>query len=162
MTAQIHERLIYDGNETSMAFCPLLPENNPRIKKLTDEEIEYDDENGIIFSTACWRKYVGTWEIKDGRFYLLGLEGRYRLNGSEPLFADWFSGVLRIPRGEMIQYVHMGYGSVFEEEVHVKVKQGVVTETKVIDNRGMKHDEWRLGWDNLPGLENRFPGDDEM
>ena len=39
MTAQVHETLIYDGNETSMAFCPPLPENNPRVKMLTDEEI---------------------------------------------------------------------------------------------------------------------------
>ena len=162
MTAQVHETLIYDGNETSMAFCPPLPENNPRVKMLTDEEIEEDDASGIVFSTACWRQYIGTWEIKGGRFYLKGIEGRYQLGGSEPLFADWFTGVLRIPRGEMLQYVHMGYGSVFEEEVHVKIEQGVVTDTKVIDNRGKKHDEGRLGWQNLPGNENRFPGDDEM
>ncbi len=162
MTAQIHETLIYDGNETSMAFCPPLPEDNPRIKRLTDEEIKANDVDSIIFSTACWREYVGTWEIKEGRFYLVRLEGRYRLNGSEPLFADWFTGVLRIPRGEMIRYVHMGYGSVFEEEAHVKVEQGIVTKTKLVDNRGKRHDERRLAWDNLPGHENRFPGDDEM
>jgi hypothetical protein len=164
MTAQIHEQLIYNGDQTSMAFCPPLPENNPCIRELSDEEIERGEGGGgpFIFSTACWRQYVGTWEIKDGRFYLVGIEGRYRLEGDEPLFADWFTGVLRIPRGEMLQYVHMGYGSVFEEEVHVKVEQGVVTETKVIDNRGKKHDEWRLGWENLPGHENRFPGDDEV
>ena len=162
MTAQIHEILIYDGNKTSMAFCPPLPEDNPRIKRLTDEEIEERDASGLIFSTACWREYLGTWEIKEGRFYLVGLKGRYRLKGSEPLFADWFTGVLRIPRGELIQYVHMGYGSVFEEEVHTKVEQGIVTETKVIDNRGKNHDKGRLGLENLPGHENRFPGDDKM
>lgn len=162
MTAQIHEILIYDGNETSMAFCPPLAEDNPRIKRLTDEEFKEDGLGGIIFSTACWRGYKGTWEIKEDRFYLVGLKGRYRLTGSEPLFADWFTGVLRIPRGEMILYVHMGYGSVFEEELHVKVEQGIVTATKVIDNRGKKHDEGRLEWENLPGHENRFPGDDEM
>lgn len=144
MTAQIHEIMIYDGNETEMASCPPLPENNPRIKKLNDEEIDFDNAGGIIFSTACWREYVGKWEIKDGRFYLVGLEGRYRLDGREPLFADWFTGVLRIPRGDMIQYFHIGYGSVFEEEVYVKVEQGVITETHVIDNRDKKHDEGRL------------------
>ena len=137
MTAQVHETLIYDGNETSMAFCPPLPENNPRVKMLTDEEIEEDDASGIVFSTACWRQYIGTWEIKGGRFYLRGIEGRYQLGGSEPLFADWFTGVLRIPRGEMLQYVHMGYGSVFEEEVHVKIEQGVVTNTKVVPQQNL-------------------------
>ncbi|MEQ8766515.1 MAG: hypothetical protein RL885_21555 [Planctomycetota bacterium] len=162
MTAQVHEILIYDGERTSMAFCPPLPDDDPRVKKLDDEEIEEDIECRIMFSTDCWRGYVGTWEIRNGRFYLVGLRGRYRMNGDEPLLADWFTGVLRIPRGKVIQYVHMGFGSVFEEEVHVKVEQGVVTETRVIDNRGKEHDEGQLKWENMPGGENRFPGDDEM
>lgn len=118
MTAQIHERLIFDGEETSMAFCPPLPKGHSRI-------IEIDPDKAL-FSTACWRGYQGTWEIKDGQFYLVGLGGRFRLQGEEPLLADWFSGVLRIPRGEMLQYVHMGFGSVFEEEVHVKIVRGVL------------------------------------
>lgn len=161
MTAQVHERLIYDGDETSMAFCPPLPDNHPRIKALSDEEVETGDTEGIMFSTACWRQYVGTWELKEGRFYLIGLEGRYKLEGDEPLLADWFTGILRIPKGEMVQYVHMGFGSVFEQETHIKIEKGVVTKTRTVDNRGKKHDEGSLGWRNLPGMENRFPGDDE-
>jgi hypothetical protein len=141
MTAQIHENLIYKDYNTTMAFSPPIPENNSRVIDLSGKEIKEDYSRGVIYSTACWREYVGTWEIKNGRFYLVGLEGRYRLAGDGPFFADWFTGVLRIPRGEMIQYVHMGYGSIFEEEVHVKIEQGVVMQTKVINNRGKKHEE---------------------
>jgi hypothetical protein len=44
--------------------------------------------------------------------------------------------VLNVPRGEMLEYVHMGYLSVFEEELHISIERGVVTGRHVIDNRG--------------------------
>ena len=90
----------------------------------------------ITFSTTCWRRYRGTWDIRDGRLALIALEGRYELKGEAPLAADWVSGVLNVPRGKMLEYVHMGYLSVFEEELHITVERGVVTGRRMIDNRG--------------------------
>jgi hypothetical protein len=215
MTAQIPEKLIYKGEITSMAFCPPLPWENPRIIKADDSAAknyhtvlwrdkigtwqekngryylvkvtdrdkplgaevpsyadweadimrkEADDSEEVSYehSTACWRQYVGTWEIKDGQFFLVKLKGQYRLSGEEPLFADWFTGVLRIHKGEVLQYVHMGFGSVFEEEVHVKIEKGLVTKTKTINNRGKTHNEKSLAMRNLPSMAHRFPGDDEL
>jgi len=167
MTAQTHELLIFEGEETSMAFCPPLPEKHPRIIEIhpgpflapTDK---LRDEDRELFSTACWRAYQGTWEIKDGRFFLIGLRGRFHLQGEEPLLADWFSGVIRIPKGKMLLYVHMGFGSVYEQEVHVKIERGLVMKSRVIDNRNKKHNEWELGEKNLPSRYNRFPGDDKL
>lgn len=159
MTAQVHENLILDGEKTSMAFCPPLPENDPRVTKLKDDEI---DDGGIIFSTACWRQYIGTWEIKDNKFYLVSLNGRYKISENTPILADWFTGTLRIPQGEMLHYVHMGYGSVFERELHIKIENGIVTKSKTIDNRDKDVNEDELGWKNLPGFENIFDGDDEL
>jgi hypothetical protein len=77
----------------------------------------------------------------------------------EPLLADWFTGVLRIPRGERLAYMHMGFGSVYDEELHIHVEHRRVTGTRVYDNRGKEIDTYRLGVDNLPSRENRFPGD---
>lgn len=162
MTAQIHERLILDGEETSMAFCPPLPDAHPRIFEVSPDQILAEEDDFVRGSTACWRGYQGSWEIKDGRFYLVGLRGRFQLREGEPILADWFSGMLRVPKGNMLQYVHMGYGSVYEQEVHIKVERGVVVKTCVIDNRGKKHDAREIGWRNLPGSENRFPGDEEL
>lgn len=133
MTAQIHERLIYNGEETSMAFVPPLPKSHPRIREL--DAMDALRGGGMMFSTACWRRYQGSWEIREGRFYLVGLVGIYQMEGEEPIFADWFSGTLRIPRGEMIQYVHMGFGSVYEQDLLVTIVKGVVTRTKTVDNR---------------------------
>lgn len=162
MTAQMHERLILDGQQTSMAFCPPLPEAHPRLIHVDPQTPAEPGESSILFSTACWRRYQGTWEIKDGRFYLNGVRGIYRLDGNGPLLAEWFTGVLRIPRGRMLRYVHMGFGTVFEEELHIKIESGVVTNTRTVDNRGHEHDDPELGLKNLPGTENRFPGDDQL
>lgn len=160
MTAQVHEKLIYEGEELSMAFCPPLPLDDPRIRILDKEE--YDRSNPLVFSTACWRGYIGTWEIKDGKFYLIDLTGRYAMAEEELIYADWFSGVIRIPKGDLLHYVHMGFGSVFEKELHIKIKKGLVVKSKTIDNRNMKINIGQLTQDNLPGLENRFPGDDDL
>ena len=195
MTAQFHETLIIDGNETSMAFCPRLPFGHPRIVALDADDIDHLHQKAAIvslkrdcpelasrmpgsdivigpeeqkellaldgvFSTGCWRRYIGTWEIKDGRFYLVGLRGIYRLDG-EPIFADWFTGALRIPKGEMLQYVHMGFGSVYEQELHIRITKGIVVRTRLIDNRGKTFDKWELGPQNLPGGENHFAFDTE-
>jgi hypothetical protein len=156
MTAQAHENLIYEGKKTSMAFCPPLPKKHSRIVKQRFDET--NDGNHIILSTACWRGYIGTWEIKAGKFYLVNIDGRYKITGDSPIFADWFSGVLRIPRGELIHYVHMGFGSVYEEEIHVKIEKGEVVKSHIIDNRNKDFNDMKLGWKNLPGFENR--GDD--
>ena len=137
MTAQAHEKLIYEGEELSIAFCPPLPENNPRIKRLSDDVII--KKNGFInISSACWRGYTGTWEIKEGRFYLVDIIGRYKIIGESLIFADWFSGVIRISRGNILHYVHMGFGSVYEKELHVEIANGIIMKTKVFDNRGKK------------------------
>lgn len=48
MTAQLHEKLLYEGEATSMAFCPPLPESHPRIVVLSEEEVRdgnVDDDN---------------------------------------------------------------------------------------------------------------------
>ena len=126
---------------------------------INDSEI---GDGGIIFSTACWRQYIGTWEVKDGMFYLVSIDGRYRLSGNAPILADWFTGTIRIPQGKMLHYVHMGYGSVFERELHVRIENGKVTKSKTIDNRNKDISKHDLGWENLPGLENKFDGDDEI
>lgn len=134
MTAQVPERLIYEGERLPLPFCPPLLEQDLRIRERTPEELQ--DCDPIIFSTACWRRYIATWEIKAGRLYLVEIEGRYKLAGEGPIFADWFSGVLRIPKGEVLRYVHMGFATVYEQELLVKIEQGVVVATELVDNRG--------------------------
>ena len=164
MTAQMHEKLIIDGEEFPLAFCPPLPtdsggvievENEALQKQIKDQEIPRR-----IFSTACWRRYLGTWEIKGGKLYLNDVTGGYKKLKTEPLFAEWFSGVLRILRGKIIQYIHMGFASVFEKEIHIKIEKGKIVRRQEIDNSSRNFDRDKLVQSNLPGNENRFEGDD--
>ena len=60
----------------------------------------------------------------------------------------------------MLHYVHMGFGSVYEEELHIKIERGIVTKTNVIDNRGKTIDHDKLHMESYPGNENSFDGDE--
>ncbi len=146
MTAQMHERLVFEGEQMSMMSCPPLPEGHPRILTFEpDLQAPLDREtSAIMFSTGCWRRYQGSWEIKEGRFYLIGLRGRFQLQGDEPLLADWFSGFICIPQGVILKYVHMGFDTLYEREIHVEIQQGQIVASRVIDNRGRRPD---IGWE---------------
>lgn len=141
MTAQVSETLLYSGTKYRLCAEPLekyLKEQRPDIQFVWD-------------STACWRGYEGTWAINDGKLYLIKLEGRLRKLGErlqfpekipendpdafkkcfpdlgeEGLFAGWFSGDLCCPYGDLLNYVHAGYASVYRKELIVKIKDGVV------------------------------------
>ncbi len=130
MTAQFHENLILDGEKSSMAYCPPLPPEGDHRVRLREGAGE--DDWGC---TACWRGYVATWETSDGSFYLNKFSSKYEIEGGGPLFADWVSETIRIPQGEQLEYVHMGFGSLYEQDLMIRIERGVVVERRVIDNR---------------------------
>jgi len=135
MTAQIHEKIRYQGKRMRLASCPHFPEDHTRINEASENEIlelVKSDKTGIIFSTACWREYVGSWSIRRGKLYLTKLEGHFLLEGKEAIFADWFSGALHIPKGKVLDYIHMGFDTVYEGEIVISLEKGVVRKTEVI------------------------------
>ncbi len=132
MTAQVHEILIVDGERTSMTFCPPLPDVEGLIVVVPEDQ--WDERDSICRSTACWRGYQGVWEIRDGSLWLVSLAGGLRLTSDHPVLADWFTGVITVPQGEMLAYVHMGFESLFERELHIQVESGRVVDERVIDN----------------------------
>ncbi len=142
-TAQIGDRLLYK-NETVWIFSnPLesyFSEKNPRPNHLFTFQC-----------TACWRGYVATWKIEDGYLYLAKVvEGTCGADAREipmseifpqqtaPVKALWFTGTLRVPQGEPLRYVHMGYGSVYEKELMISIKEGKVLSELTVDNTKTK------------------------
>ncbi|MFW9617512.1 hypothetical protein [Aquabacterium sp.] len=127
MTAQIPEELSHEGQQ-----WPLFTEPLAAYFKQTGLRPGF-----VSPHTALWRGYVGSWLIEDGYLYLTALQGHLR-DGSEAtlhtLFpdagdrvkADWFTGTLRVPQGSQLEYVHMGFGSVFERELRIDVEAGKV------------------------------------
>ena len=132
MTAQVHEKIRYQGKRMRLASCPHFPKNHPRIKILTDEEFEASVFDERIGSTACWRGYIGSWSIRRGKLYLTKVEGRICLEGKDSIFADWFTGELHIPKGGMLDYIHAGFDSVYEQEIILTLEHGVVINTEII------------------------------
>jgi hypothetical protein len=90
-------------------------------------------------STACWRGYIGTWEIKSNALFLVSTQGTPLTNffptAAAPVRAEWFTGTLRLPVAECLRYVHMGFGSFYAKEKYITVKKGLVVAELVIDNR---------------------------
>jgi len=135
MTAQITEVLQYKGEQLSMRTEPLA---------------DYFAQTGLQpdfqkQSTACWRGYIGQWEILLDRLYLVGISATYD-DGTEGtldslfpgftdrVFAHWYTGVLNIPKGKLTRYVHMGYLSRYEQDLFLAVENGVVIETQLRNN----------------------------
>lgn len=110
MTAQTPEILIYEGEELNMT-------SNPSLNDMADR--------GWGLSTGNYRGYVGVWEIKDNKLYLNEVRGGFKKE-ELPAFADWISEELHAWKGNMLHYVHAGYGSMYEEDVFFKIESGIL------------------------------------
>jgi hypothetical protein len=127
MTAQFGEILRYRDEDVSLCTEPLgsyfaMGGHNPGFQKI---------------STALHRGYVGSWEIVEGRLYLVKIEATLmsfreaHLEDVFPgfgdrVFAHWYSGTLRVPRGKLLRYVHGGWGSVYARDEMMQIERGVV------------------------------------
>lgn len=135
-TTQVNEILIYEGTIKPLSSEPLEPyfneQQHPRPKNITC--------GGI--STGNWRGYIGTWEIKENKLYLIKLvKGNCSGNPPEipltkifpnqpaPIKATWFSGTLKVPLGKSLYD-----GLIYEKELLFTVKNSVVISKKLVDN----------------------------
>ncbi len=140
MTAQFGERLNYDGQEMSMCTEPLgdyfaLGGVNPGF-----------GQEWPLDCTALWRGYVGSWAVLGDRLYLVAIHN-LASDGADTnfletifpghpdsVFADWYTGTLCVPQGEILKYVHMGYQSTYERDILIDVERGVIGEVRTREN----------------------------
>lgn len=138
MTAQMGEILRYGGKTVRMCDTPLRD-----YFALGGRRPEPDFDS--FGCTALWRGYVGTWEVADGRLYLVGLSGDFE-DGTpvslgavfpgypERVFAHWYSGTVRIPEGKLLRYVHMGFASNYERDVFLAFRNGILVSMQTRTN----------------------------
>jgi len=133
LTIQAGDILSYNGEKTTIATEPL------------KSYLETRSDVGFIFkSTGLVRGYIGTWEIKNNQLYLISLLGfvdnnkkvdlSYLFPNKTEVFADWFSGDIRIPEGELLKKINLGYASVFEKDRILSFKEGIIIGETVKDN----------------------------
>lgn len=157
MTVQISEILIYNGEEYQLKSVPLEP---------------YLEKHNIIFgatNSACWRGYIGHWLIEGECLYLtnlsahLAIDGNSRWAGEEvgmdylfpgqnKVFAEWFSGELRIPHGRMIPCVHGWKDYYHEKELIIEFVNGKYVSIREIDKTQFYDEKKELERINVDSL----------
>lgn len=58
----------------------------------------------------------------------------YLFPGEEKVFAKWFTGEIRVPLGDELQYVHMEYDTLYEKDLFLKIWRGRLKSERVVDN----------------------------
>lgn len=132
MTAQISEILFYKGEEYQITSEPLT------------EFLKNSTKSFNWTHTGCWRGYIGTWKIQDNKLFLIKLEGNsedgsadleYLFPNQKEVFANWFSGELIVPQGEMIKYIHRGHFSIYEKDIIFTFLNGIIIKQIIKDNQ---------------------------
>jgi len=137
MSAQITNNIIIDGKEHQLAANPLG---------------YYLDINNITiegYCTSCWDGYLSDWDLIDNKLYLVDVfpcftdeEGEKIMTmdnlfpEQDKVFAEWFTGELLIQKGELLNYVDMGYESTYEEHLFIEIEKGMAINARIEDNRG--------------------------
>lgn len=128
MTAQIGEILLIDDQQFIIAEQPL-----HSYFKLLDQPPYFTPP-----SPTCWRGYYGKWELRDNELYLINFKGylddldevelNYLFPTKEEVFADWYSGIIKISQGKLIQFNQLTHTSIYEEDIMLCFENG-----KIID-----------------------------
>lgn len=125
MTIQAGEILIYNSKKITINTEPL----KPYLESLSNVDF-------IFKSTALVRGYIGTWDIKNKKLFLVSLIGfienndqidlNYLFPNKKEVFAKWYSGDIRIPEGKLLKKVNLGYASIFEKNRLLSFKDGTL------------------------------------
>lgn len=142
-TAQIPDGISYQGQGYALYSQPIhaLLRSEPGVRTRVERYI------GPRCS-ASWSGLRAEWLVEDDRLYLLRLEANPcerepdvvplrklgARRGETRIFAGWFSGELRIPQGRELEYVHMGFQSVFERDLFLTIEEGRVVGRRVVEN----------------------------
>ena len=191
-TPQIGDILIWKGDTLELHSNPLrLLKNYDSLSMRISNELYrqakaiYKEEADKInaTSTDCWRGYRAEWIVQNDSIFLNNIYHCYNdkvkanLNYIFPnivkeqkVFASWINGELYMPQGKCIEYVHMGYESIFEQEIVLSVEKGLLKNYETYHNQAIRFAELyekthsvdiyefqyiNINWENLPDLTNK-------
>ena len=139
-TAQEPDVIVIDGKRYSLNTNPL---------QAWLEKSGWHPPANASRRTSNWRGYIAEWEAVDDELRLTRVmaqlwDNEARKNseidirpelfpGKKTVTADWYSGALIIPDGEITRYVHMGYGSSYARYIVLRVEQGKIRERLALD-----------------------------
>ena len=128
-TPHTADRIIYKGKEFKLFTNPLeiLIEKNPNM----EPRIAINDTTDLL------PEYYVNFEIQDKQLFvkdivilnesyhteLLSLFNKLFPNQNQ-VKADWFTGLLVLPCGKQVNYVHMGYATTYENYILLEINKG--------------------------------------
>ena len=74
-------------------------------------------------------------KLESDCFEEIELSVKNLFNSEEKILADWYTGLISCPYGDIIKYVHMGYGSLYSNELLFNINDGIVVDVKEITNQ---------------------------
>ena len=145
MAAQVPDSIRLDGVEWSLLGAPL----DALLARLPVAPRLVAPNEGIR------RGYVAGWTVFEGRLWLdrvtatieqpgqapVTVPGEMLLATRLPLFADFFTGTLRVGRGRMLRYADIGFDSRWEQERLLEVVDGRLTTTHDLATLGTPADD---------------------
>jgi hypothetical protein len=134
LTIQVPDRLFLDGEECAIVGISLKDCTWPRVRTFI---------SSVQRNSACWRGHYCTWGIQDDRLVLkdLTILASERMVEFHEVFpdcpdgvvADWFSGVIEVPRGENVDLGHDYH--MHEEQLVLTFLHGALVSREVRDDR---------------------------
>lgn len=152
MTKQIGELFYYKGNKYISGSVPF------------NIYLEQKGIRTIRINTSFWRGYSGKWEIKDNKLFLIAMDAGiikegddrdesdirrsedylivdldYFFPGQKEVFADWFSGNIALPCGELWWDSDFHWRVEHEQDLILEFKNGILINKSIHKNRDQLH-----------------------
>ena len=150
-TAQYPDMIFYNGKEYFL-------HNNP-LESYFEKYPNKKPQSGMI-SSALWRGYIAIFEIKNNQLLLKDIEiqvydtsneKEYKLTqvsvinkvfpNNEIVKIDWMTGLLVLPYGKIVNYVHMGYASTYENYILLEINKGNLIQAR--DFTGKQYEKFK-------------------
>ena len=140
-TGQVPDYMVYQGDTIAIFSNPLEQYFELKGKRWLP------DFNGGCGSTNCWRGYMAIWELRNDSLFLRRVTScmkdcgtphdadLVKMFGTGNVYAFWFTGGIMSPKGKLVEYVHMGYASVYEEERWLTFDKGKLKKLKIKSNK---------------------------
>ncbi len=184
-TAQLPDFIVYNGDTLSLHSNPLAL--YPKENWITPKNLFNSDGcfftacwRGYVATWGVEKNKLYLKSVRNPCYptQLAGVQVSYKNTDSEKIgseyadlkqlfpkqlkngkvFADWVNDEMYVPFGSMLDYVHMGYESIYEFEYKFTIKNGKVEQVEKLDNRKSKFVKGNINvdslidWSNLPKL----------
>lgn len=171
-TGQNGDVIFVDGEQWELLGRPVFADSvlSDRLDKVLPKDRSW--------STANWEGYTGFWSIKKNILYLDSIQIEFYNKETNKIYhecisesdmrhvfkeyykrgrikAAWFTGKIRVARGQVLYYEHMGFARNYEHEVLVSLSNGKVCDRTVSSNR-IVCDGFTFNDENLSTLSNAF------